>query len=101
MDRKGQQTPSLDRHTASTLQLNPEFDLTSFSITALEGLPRFEETDNDDDDTFFKTRSKKGTESKTSSDRRDVGDSIRGSTARPEKNISCDIDMDDTMTIER
>jgi hypothetical protein len=63
MDRKGLQTPSgaLDRHTSSTLLLNPDFDLTSFSTTALEGLPPFEETDHDDeDDTFFKTRSAKG-----------------------------------------
>ena len=64
--------------------MNPEFDLTSLSATAVEHLAPFEETDgsNDDDDTFFKSRSKS---------------KIKPSTSK--KKID-DVDMNDA-TIER
>lgn len=64
--------------------MNPEFDLTSLSATAVEQLAPFEETDgsDDDDDTFFKSRSKSKIKSSTSKKKFD------------------DVDMNDA-TIER
>ena len=82
-------TPAHDRHTSSTLQLNPEFDLTSFSL-AEEGDTHAlcEDTDGDDEDTFFKSR-------------RNMTGSSAGSRSRYDSSKKfAGVDMED-VTIER